>query len=93
MEPTMDVNVVSAFTAEQVERLTGLTKSQLRYWDRTGFFRPTYVDAGRRVYGRIYSFRDVVGLKTLGILRNANKVPLQHLREVAKSLSHLKDAI
>ena len=87
----MVANLISAFTEEQVERLTGLTKGQLRYWARTGFFSPHLVDERRRAYGRIYSFRDVVGLKTLGILRNEKKVPLQHLREVAKKLSHLKD--
>jgi uncharacterized protein (DUF433 family) len=86
-------DVVRAFTEEQVERLTGLTKRQLRYWDATGFFAPTHVDEGSRYFGRIYSFRDVVGLRTLSILRNVEKVPLQNLRAAARSLSHLKDAL
>ncbi|MCP4304258.1 MAG: DUF433 domain-containing protein [bacterium] len=86
-------DVITAFSEDQVERLTGLTKAQLRYWNRTGFFAPTHVDEGSRYFGRIYSFRDVVGLKTLGILRNREKVSLQHLRDVAKTLSHLKDTL
>jgi len=89
----MVAQVISAFTEDQVERLTRLTKSQLRYWNRTGFFTPEFIDEGHRYFGRIYSFRDVVGLKTLGILRNKENVTLQHLRDVAKSLSHLQDEI
>lgn len=77
-----------ACTAEHVRRLTGSTDRQLRYWDTTGFFAPSYADVcRRRPFGRIYSFRDVVGLRTLAILRNRHKVPLQELRTVAKSLS------
>jgi DNA-binding transcriptional MerR regulator len=86
--------VVAAFSEEHVERLTGLTVRQLRYWDRTGFFEPTYASENRRVaYSRIYSFRDVVALRTLGALRNQFSVPLQHLRKVAQRLSLLTEAL
>jgi len=89
-----DSNIVTAFSEEHVERLAGLSKAQLRYWDRTGFFRPSYADEDRRApYSRVYSFRDLVALRTLGVLRNQHQVPLQHLRQVAKKLSHLKDAL
>jgi len=85
---------IAAFTEEQVERLAGLTAAQLRYWDRTGFFAPSYGDENRRVaYSRIYSFKDVVGLRTLGLLRRQHNVPLQHLRRVAQELSHLADQL
>lgn len=89
----MSNNVIQAFSEDHVQRLTGLSVGQLRYWDRTGFFSPAYADEDdrRRPYSRVYSFRDVAGLKTLGILRNQRKVPLQHLRQVASKLSHLKD--
>lgn len=77
-----------AFTAEQVRRLTGLTVRQLRYWDNSGFFCPAYADEQRRrPYGRVYSFTDLVGLRTLALLRNTHKVPLQELREVAERLA------
>lgn len=33
--------VVSAFTEEQVSRLTGISHRQLRYWDSTKFFVPS----------------------------------------------------
>jgi len=39
------------------------------YWDDTGFFSPTLIDEHRRrAFGRIYSFRDVVGLRTIALL-------------------------
>jgi uncharacterized protein (DUF433 family) len=83
-------NVITAFSAEQVERLSGLSKARLLYWDRTGFFAPSYADENRRSpYSRIYSFRDVVGLRTLYRLTKDFHVSLQHLRKVAEKLSHL----
>lgn len=86
--------VISAFSEDHVERLTGLTKGRLRYWDRTGFFSPQYAEEDRRVaYSRIYSFLDVVALRTLETLRDGHNVSLQHLREVAEKLSHLKEAL
>lgn len=82
-------NVISAFTAEQAERLTGLSSSQLRDWDTAGFFKPSYAADNRRSpYSRIYSFEDVVGLRVLSILRNVHKVSLKHLKEVARRLGH-----
>lgn len=87
-----DINVIAAFSGAQVERLTHLTTAQLRYWDKTGFFAPVYADENRRTpYSRIYSFKDVVGLRTLGLLRRQHNVSLQHLRQVAEKLSHLRD--
>jgi uncharacterized protein (DUF433 family) len=74
---------LAAFTADHVCRLTGLSARQLSYWDRTGFFPPTLLhEYSRRAFGRIYSFRDVVGLRTVAILRNTYRVPLQELRRV-----------
>jgi len=76
---------VLAFTTEHVCRLTGLSTRQVRYWDDTGFFSPTLVDGFRKgAFARIYSFRDVVGLRTIGIIRK--KVPLQELRRVGEWL-------
>lgn len=88
----MDSVVVSAFSEDHVERLTGLSKAQLRYWDRTGFFKPAFGEPNRRIaFSRIYSFRDIAALRVLNVLRNQYSVPLQHLRKVAQELSHLED--
>lgn len=72
---------VIAFTSEHVCRITGLSAGQLRYWDKTEFFSPPLVDHhSRRNFGRIYSFRDVVGLRTIAVLRK--RVPLSEVRKV-----------
>jgi len=85
-------NVLAAFSEEHVNRVTGLSIGRLRYWARTGFFRPNFVEDDQRLpYSRFYSFKDVVALRTLEMLRVQNGVPLQHLRKVAEKLSHLKD--
>ena len=93
--PQLDIsNVVAAFTEEQVEGITGLTKSRLRYWSKTDFFKPSFVEENPRLpYSRFYSFKDVVALRTLEMLRVQHNVPLQHLRRVAEKLSHLKEEL
>src|SRR5262245_30993806 len=73
------------FTAEQTSKVTGLTMRQLSYWSRTGFFNPE-ADSGNRAYGKVYSFRDLVVLRAIGILRNTYRVPLQELRKVGQWL-------
>jgi uncharacterized protein (DUF433 family) len=81
-------NVIRAFSADYVVRLTGLSKRQLREWDQTGFFKPQYAHENRRSpYSRIYSFRDVVGLRVVSVLRNQYNISMQHLRKVAEKLS------
>lgn len=83
-------DVIAAFSEDHVYRLTGLSKGRLRYWDRTGFFAPSYTDENPRLpFSRIYSFKDIVALRVLEMLRVQNGVPLQHLRKVAQSLSEL----
>ena len=86
-------NVIAAFSEEQTSALTRLPLTRLRYWARTGFFAPSYVGAGRGPYSKFYSFKDIVALRTLEMLRVRNGVPLQHLRKVAETLAHLKDAL
>src|SRR5690606_27413822 len=50
-------------------------------------------DDPRLAYSRFYSFKDIVALRTLEMLRVQNGVPLQHLRKVAAKLSQLKDQL
>jgi uncharacterized protein (DUF433 family) len=87
-----DNMVLSAFTEDHVGRLTGISRRQLRYWDRTGFFVPSLAYGDRReAYSRLYTFRDLVCLKIINALRNEANVPLPHLREVKEKLAHLGD--
>lgn len=86
----VDDCVIGAFSEVHAEKLTGISRHQLRRWDRLGFFQPSYAVENRRVaFSRVYSFRDLVSLRVLNELRNVKKISLQQLREVAKHLSHL----
>jgi uncharacterized protein (DUF433 family) len=70
-----------AFGIESTSRLTGLSVRQLRYWDQTGVFSPQFADEDRSLaHSRVYSFRDLVGLRTLAQLRE--RVSLQELRKL-----------
>jgi uncharacterized protein (DUF433 family) len=85
--------VVSAFTEEQVERLTSIAVSRLRYWDRTDFFKPSFAASNRRSsYSRIYSFTDIASLRVIASLMNQFNVPLQHLRHVISKLGKMDNA-
>lgn len=85
--------VVSAFTEEQAERLTGVTKRQMRYWSSQGFFVPSVDLASAGIKTRLYGFRDLVCLKVLNALRNEAKVPLGELKRVKLRLAHLGDDV
>ncbi len=73
-------------------KLSGVSLHQLRHWDRINLLSASYSQADRRqAYSRVYSFRDLVSLRVLNLLRNNHKVSLQHLRNVAGKLAHLGD--
>ncbi len=79
------------FSLERTSRLTGLSVRQLRYWDETGVYSPEFAAEDRRQpYSRVYSFRDIVGLRTLAQLRET--VPLQELRKIGNWLKRHYDA-
>lgn len=75
--------LIEAFSDEQAARLAHASLGQVRYWDQSGFFKPSIGYENRRVsFSRIYTFDDVVALRVLASLRNKYDVPLQHLRRV-----------
>ncbi len=79
--------VISAFSADYVGKLTGLTSHQLAYWDKVNLFKPSVVfgsDGTRPI--KVYSFNDVVGLRVISVLRQDHKISVQELRKVAKKL-------
>src|SRR5262245_63532619 len=76
-----------AFTGLQVGKLTGLSQSTLRYWEETEVFRASYIDDRPRIpYRRIYTFRDLVSLRTLALLRREYGIGLDELRKVGHYL-------
>ncbi len=87
-----DDNVISALSAEQVSKLTGLSKTRLFAWDRQGFFKPSFAAKNRKLpFSRIYSFDDVLALRTLAILRNVHRVPMDELRRVGRAMQRVTD--
>jgi len=83
-----ETKVITAFTDEQVSRLTGISVGQLRYWDRTNFFRPEFAFDNRRdAFSRIYSYLDLVSLKVISRLRD--EVSLQQLLLVKEKLKKI----
>ena len=82
-------DVIRAFGAVHVSKLTGLSPRQLAYWDRAGFFPPYYPSEDRgSASSRVYSFDDLVGLRLIALLRNHYGISLQKLRNLAKHLSY-----
>lgn len=85
--------VLAAFSIDHAARITGLSKSRLAQWDRLGFFSPEYIeDEDRRnPHARVYSFIDLVGLRTLQILADDYRVPLKELKKAAGELKKRTD--
>jgi DNA-binding transcriptional MerR regulator len=78
------MTTIKAFTTQQVTGLAKISERQLRYWEETDVFSPTFVDAVMPgPYRKIYSFRDLVTLRTLGLLRNQHGVVLDELRRTS----------
>lgn len=75
-----------AFDLDAVSRITGLSLSRIRRWDRMGFYQPAYADPNRRRPGsRIYSEDDVIALKVIAELRERGA----SLDEIKRTLPRL----
>jgi uncharacterized protein (DUF433 family) len=72
------------FDEEDVVRLTGLSKGQLRRWHHSGLFSPynKRADSGAKI--ALYDFRDLVGLRVIAGLRK--KYSVHYLRKVNEFL-------
>jgi len=78
---------LEGFTAHQASRLTGCTARQLRYWDQIGLVRPSIQQTGGRPgVPRMYSFRDLVGLRVVKSLLDGG-MSLQKIRRAWEYLS------
>jgi len=74
------------FNTNTVCRLTGLSKRQVDYWDSTHFIKPSVKEASGYGSTRLYSFCDLVQLKTAKTLKDKG-VSLQKIR---KAVNYLK---
>lgn len=82
--------VVSAFTEDQVVRLTGVSRRQLRYWATDKFFIPSIkMEDDNLAELRLYGFRDLLCLKIINSIRNESKVSFPELRKAKERLAHL----
>lgn len=67
------------FTTTQVIKLTGINPKTLHYWAQTEFISPSIARAHGTGSRRIWSFRDILALRTAHELRSQD-VPLQRIR-------------
>jgi DNA-binding transcriptional MerR regulator len=77
---------LGVYSAAQACRLAKISETQLRYWNQTHVFRPHTIEKGYGAFRHVYLFRDIVGLRTISLLRNEHKVKLADLREVERRL-------
>lgn len=89
---------MDGFTAAQACRFTGCTQHQLRYWDRIDLVRPSLqATGGRPGVRRLYSFRDLVGLKVVrsllegGMSLQRIRRAYDYLRKKAKLAEHFSE--
>lgn len=88
-----NTSIIGAFSEDQVSRLTGLSRGQLRGWNRKGFIRPEFQvgDDPRKPFSYIYSFKDLLKLRVLNQLRNVHGVRMTELERVERGLFHMGD--
>lgn len=87
------MSVLMAFTAQQLARLSRISERRIRYWEKTGVFRPDYIEKRERgPFRKIYSFRDLVSLRTLGLLRDRFDIQLDELRQASAYLHEHTEA-
>jgi DNA-binding transcriptional MerR regulator len=71
---------LEGFTAAQACQFTSCTPHQLRYWDKVGLVEPSIQTTnGRPGRRRIYSFRDLVGLRVVKSMLD-NGLSIQRVR-------------
>lgn len=71
---------IDRFTRDDVLRIVGVTPSQLGYWERLELVRPQKVWRNK-----VYTFQDIVSLKTVKQLKE-QRVPPGHLRQALDAL-------
>ncbi len=78
---------MEGFTTDQASRLTGCTPNQLRYWDKVGLVCPSIQQThGRPGVRRLYSFRDLVALRTIRSLLDGG----MSLQKVRRAFAYLR---
>ncbi len=79
----------NGYRIPEVQRIVGISYRQLDYWARTALVRPSIRDAGGSGTQRLYSFQDLVLLRTIKKLLDAG-VSLQRIR---KAIGFLREQL
>jgi tetratricopeptide (TPR) repeat protein len=74
------MGVSGRFDSKEVQRILGLTRKQLDYWDRLGL-----VSSRKEGRDRFYDFKDLIGLRTVKQLVETG-VPVNRLRRALAAL-------
>lgn len=78
---------IVALDANRVSKLTGFPKSTLADWEKQGVFRASYINPQPGTpFRRIYSFRDVVSLRTLAMIRRIVRVSFKEMLRASEYL-------
>jgi DNA-binding transcriptional MerR regulator len=76
-----DRTAADGFSGQRAAEIVGITYRQLDYWARTDLVRPSLADARGSGSRRLYSYRDLLELKTIKRLLDAG-IKLEVVREV-----------
>lgn len=84
--------VFKAYTTKQAAKVVKVSPRRIAYWARQGVLVPSVLSVpGAPIAHSLYSFADLVGLRTLGILRDRYGLSLQSLRQAAEFLRQHSD--
>ncbi|MBA2468964.1 MAG: DUF433 domain-containing protein [Chloroflexia bacterium] len=79
---------IVALDSNRVSKLTGIPKNTLAHWEKRGVFKASYIDPHPKVpFRRIYSFRDVVSLRALALIRREAHVSFKEILGASEYLS------
>lgn len=86
------MSVIKAFTLDQAATITSVSKRRAAYWARHGILVPSRAyDVDHLPHRYLYDFVDLVGLRTLGMLRDSYNLSLQQLRRAHQFLREHAD--
>lgn len=79
------------YNTKLVSKVTGASPRQMEYWDRTGLVKPSVQPAVSKGIPRLYSFTDLIQIKTVATLREEG-ISLQKIRRcIAYLKAHLPE--
>jgi DNA-binding transcriptional MerR regulator len=76
-----------AFNSKFVSNLIGISVNQLHYWDETNLIKPSICRTEGRGSIRLYSYEDLVELKTVVFLKNSNV----SIKKIRKAVEYIKN--